>query len=148
LRTAPPPIPVTAGNGDTNAPPPLPSSAGLLAWMVRCAIADGTVDAKELELLTTVGQRRNVPRSRIEEMIRAALRNELAAPQPSNATEAREWLGGMIQAAMADGNLSSAEQQMIQSTARGLGMSDYDLQMLVKSTRSEMLAQARDALRR
>jgi uncharacterized membrane protein YebE (DUF533 family) len=124
-----------------------PAPAGLRSWMVLTAIADGTVTSKEMEVLTHVADRQNVPRERVEEMIRAALRNQLSAPEPSDPREARAWLTAMIEAALADGTFSTPEYELIRTTVERVGMVDYEIRILVNNVRSRMYNQAREALR-
>jgi hypothetical protein len=130
------------GNGGN-----IPSPAGVLAWMVQMAAVDGHVVQGELEMLTGVARNHNIPRERVDQMIRAALRNQLDTPLPATPVEAKSWLAEMARAALADGQISSQESQMLLATGSRVGMVEFDIKMLIKDLRGQMYREAKDALR-
>jgi hypothetical protein len=100
-----------------------------------------------MEALVHAAERRNVPREQVDQMIRAALRNQLHVPEPANSAEARSWLTEMTAAALADGVFTKSEYNLIHATGLRAGLSDYDVRMLIKDTRNNMYQAARSALR-
>jgi uncharacterized tellurite resistance protein B-like protein len=124
-----------------------PTAAGVLAWMASVAVVDGHVDEKERQLLSRVAERRHVPAERVEALLSAASRNELELPMPHDVQQSRQWLGAMASAALVDGNLSRDEYSLLRHTGARLGLSDYDVRMLVKRTRTEAYDRAKGALR-
>ena len=124
-----------------------PTAAGVLAWMASVAVVDGHVDEKERQLLTRVADRRHVPAERVEALLSAASRNELDLAMPHDVQQSRQWLGAMASAALVDGNLSRDEYSLLRHTGARLGLSDYDVRMLVKRTRADAYDRAKLALR-
>jgi uncharacterized tellurite resistance protein B-like protein len=111
------------------------------------AAADGQVVQGEMEMLTSVARNHNVPRERVDQMIRAALRNQLDAPLPSTPVEAKSWLTEMVREALADGQLSTKEYELLRNTGVRVGLVESDIQMLIKELRGQMYREAKDALR-
>jgi hypothetical protein len=124
-----------------------PSPAGLISWMVKAAAADGEVSPRELEMLIQTAQRHNVPRQRVDELIRAALRNQLESPEPANPSQAKSWLSAMAIEALADGKLTRQEYALLCATGARSGLSECDVKLLLRNTRADMYATAKDALR-
>jgi uncharacterized Zn finger protein (UPF0148 family) len=124
-----------------------PSPAGLLSWMVKAAGADGEVSPRELEMLIQTAQRHHVPRERVDELIRASLRNQLESPEPANSLQARSWLAAMATEAMADGKLTRQEYALLCATGARAGLTEFDIRLLLRNTRADMYAAAKNALR-
>ncbi|MEO6437014.1 MAG: TIM44-like domain-containing protein, partial [Tepidisphaeraceae bacterium] len=124
-----------------------PSTAGVLAWMASMAAADRHVDAKEMQLLSRVAAKRKVPQSRVDALLAAAGRSELDLPTPQDAQQSKQWLTAMASAALVDGNLSRDEYNLLLHTGGRMGMGEYDVKMLLRKTRSDALARAKEALR-
>lgn len=142
---------VRPGDRPASAPaaPPAeqPSAAGMLAWMVKTALADGEVDARERALLESVAARHRVPPERLEQMIAAARSGTLDVPAPASQEDARGNLRAIAFAALADGRLAPAENALLREVARRAGVSDYDVSQLLRRTRAELYADARQHLR-
>jgi uncharacterized membrane protein YebE (DUF533 family) len=115
--------------------------------MVMTAASDGVVSSKEMEMLVRTAQRQSVPREQIDQLIQAALRNQLDAPEPQNTAQARSWLTAMVSEAMADGNFTRQEYELIRATGARAGLSEYDVRMLIKDTRRDLYTAAKGALR-
>jgi hypothetical protein len=148
----PPAIPGTAGAdaGDGNWHRPeasVPDSMGLLAWMVKVATADGNVDPREREQLVNFATGWNVPLDRVDGMIAAGLRGDLAVPKPHDSHEARAWLEAMATEAWADGKVTREELELLKSVAVPAGLGDYDVDQIVKSARAKLYQESAAALR-
>jgi uncharacterized tellurite resistance protein B-like protein len=129
------------GNGNAVAP------AAALTWMIKMTLADGQLDPGERELLESYARSNNIPQNRLDQMLAAAQANSLDVPMPANDGEARANLEVMTRAALADGKITREESALLQSAGQRLGLSDYDVQQLIKHTRSDLFAQARQNLR-
>jgi tellurite resistance protein len=133
-----------SGNGNGVA---TPDAMGLLAWMAKVATADGAVDAREREMLAKLASRRNVPANYVDSLLDAGLRGNLAIPDPSSGDEARVWLGAMAEEAWADGKITREEMQLLRSVGGQAGLSDYDVNLVIRKARASVYGEARDALR-
>lgn len=116
------------------------------AWMVQVMLADGTIDAKERQLIESYGAARGVPKPQIDMLITAMQSGQLEAPQPGSKDEAREWLTAMTSMALADGEVSPEEMDGLMTMARRLQFSEYDVKMLIKKTRRKLFQQAQKRL--
>jgi tellurite resistance protein len=119
----------------------------LLAWAVKVAAADGNVDPSERQTLAGFAARRGVPPDQLEQMIGAALHNNLDVPAPRDRDEAQTWLAAMAAVACADGNCSDEEFSLLRALGRTISLSDEDVRLLVKRARTDRYAATSAALR-
>jgi len=80
-------------------------------------------------------------------MLRDAENGALEAPEPRDADETRMWLGSMARMALADGNVSGEEWEVLLAAGQRLKLSKADLHLIVKKTQKEMYQEAKQALR-
>jgi hypothetical protein len=123
------------------------SDAGLLAWAVAVAAADHNVDDKERSILTTFATQCGVPSDQLDRMIAAAIAGQIQVPQPTDRTQAEAWLLAMATTAQADGNITPDGFSLLNALGDKVGLSDYDIKMLIKRSRTEQYAAASAALR-
>jgi uncharacterized tellurite resistance protein B-like protein len=133
----------TDGDSDLSAP----SAAGLLSWMTLMSVADGNVSREEMEMLLGTARRHNIPRERVDEMIRAGLQSRLDAAEPASQAESRIWIRAMARSALADGNLTRQEKSLLRTVGGKLGLVEYDIDAMLNETRSQMYRDAKEALR-
>jgi uncharacterized tellurite resistance protein B-like protein len=124
--------------------PPPPD--GVLAWMVKCMVANGNIDGGEERMLRHTADRRGVTDEQVHRMMDAARRGELQITEPKTPDEIHRWLGAMVDAAVMDGELSPAEQQLIASVGQKYGLSGYDIKMLIRQRQEHLYATAQQAL--
>lgn len=136
----------TNGDADTNDTTPQ-SPATTLAWMVKMSLADGHLDDTERDLLESYATRYRIPNDRLDQLIGAAQSNTLDIPLPANETEARATLKSMAKAALADGKITREEQSLLEAAGQHLGLSDKDVSLLLKRTRSELYQDAKQQLK-
>jgi predicted nucleic acid-binding Zn ribbon protein len=145
------PAPVNHGIGDATAGQAATSSAvpaaGLLAWMIQMAVADGELSSRERGMLARVADRRGVSSDRLEAMITAAGHRQIDLPMPSGPKEGRQWITAMAQEALADGNIASEEYALLRQTGARIGMVEYDVKTLIQQLRSDAYKTSKDALR-
>ena len=125
----------------------VPDPRILLAWMVKMATADKNVDPQEHEQLARFATRWNVPPEQVEAMIAAGLSGNLSIPTPQGTPEIHLWLSAMAAAAWADGKVTREEMELLRSVGMRAGLSEYDINQLLKSARSKVLAESNAALR-
>jgi hypothetical protein len=80
-------------------------------------------------------------------MVAAARSGALDVPAPADAGEARENLRAIARVALADGRITPAENALLRSAGRRLGLSDYDIGQILRGARKELYADARQHLR-
>ncbi len=125
----------------------VPRSGELLAWAVQMALADHELSDRERRALERAAMRRGVPPARLETMIEAAQRGQLAVPQPRDAEEGRKWLAAMTDMALADGRIEPAEAALLWQTGEQLGWSRADVQQLVATRKARLYQAAREQLK-
>jgi tellurite resistance protein len=123
------------------------SDAGLLAWAVKEALADGEIDPTERSVLEGIAAQSGISAEQLNQMIDAAGRGELDVPEPASRTEAEAWMAAMANIAMADGKLTKEEFDMLRMLGNKFDIGEYDVKMLLKRMRGGQYAQAAAALR-
>jgi uncharacterized tellurite resistance protein B-like protein len=136
----------TNGNADNNDNAPQ-SPATTLAWMVKMSLADGHLDDSERDLLESYATRYRIPAHRLTEFIGAAQSNTLDIPLPADQNEARATLKSMAKAALADGKITKEEQSLLEAAGQHLGLSNQDVSLLLKRTRTELYQDAKQQLK-
>jgi Tim44-like domain len=141
------------GNVPATAPPPTTrttysgSDAGLLAWAVAVAAADHNVDDNERCILATFATQCGVSSEQLNRMIAAAINGQIEVPQPTDRNQAEAWLLAMATTAQADGNITPDGFSLLKTLGDKVGLSDYDIKMLIKRSRMEQYTAASAALR-
>jgi DnaJ-domain-containing protein 1 len=123
------------------------SPLGLLAWCVKITAADGQVDPDERQLLTSLADKCNIDRSRVDQMIEMALSNRLDIPDPPDHRTAHIWLSAMAAAAMADGAVNPPEAQLLGAAAKRFGFCDEDVNVMLRQQYAQRFAAAKSELR-
>ncbi len=123
------------------------SDAGLLAWAVCVTATDRNVDENERRILTGFAEQCGVSAEQLDQMITAAIGGQIEVPQPTDRTQAETWLLAMATAAQADGNITQEGLALMKSLGDKVGLSDYDIRMLVRRSRMEQYTAASAAMR-
>ena len=127
-----------------NVAPPAPS--GLLAWMVKCVVDNGNIDGNEARMLQHMADRRGVTDEQLHRMMDSARRGELQITEPKTPDEIHRWLGAMVAAAVAEGEITPTEQRLIATVGQKYGLGTYDIKMLIRRQQDQLYATARQAL--
>lgn len=133
--------------GMPEAKPVAPGGLGMLAWMVKMAVADGTIGNEEQRMLREAADRWGIPLTKLEELVQAGKAGTLESPVPRDSVEARGWVTAAAAMALADGRLDSREAEVLAAVGKWCGLSPYDLKVVLNQTRREMYADARQAMR-
>jgi uncharacterized tellurite resistance protein B-like protein len=139
---------VVPSTSDGLAPEHSLAAAPLLAWLIKTALADVEVDAKERALLHQVGVRRQLTPEAVDQMISAARDGNLETIEPRDRQEALDWLSRMTDLSLADGKITRGELALLEQAGSQLNMGRYDLEQLVKRRRAAIYRASRDALRK
>jgi uncharacterized tellurite resistance protein B-like protein len=115
--------------------------------MIKMTCADGHVDERERELLSSVAQRHHIPLDRLDQMLAAAQSGQLDVAQPADRTEGRAHLKSMASIALADGKISRSEYTLLKEAGTRLGLGAYDVNQLIRRAKTDLYAQAKQQLR-
>jgi len=124
-----------------------PHGTELLVWAVKTALADNQLDANERSMLEQVARHRHVPSQQLEMLIEAAGQGELDAPEPANPEQAQRWLTAMADISLSDGVVRRNEYKLLCQAGSELGMSAYDVKLLLRQRRTHLYQAARQRLR-
>ena len=123
-----------------------PHGTELLVWVVKLAMADNQLDARERAMLEQVARHRHVPQQQLEMLIEAAAQGQLDAPEPANREQARRWLVAMADIGLSDGVIDRNEYKLLRQVGTHLGMCDYDIKRLLRQRRTHLYQAARQRL--
>lgn len=135
-----------------NAGPRL-SNNDLVSWELSLAVlakmmfADGRLHEKELQVLERIGRARGLTGRQIQAVINTARNGDVDFPVPQDVQQGRRYLEQLVRAALADGRISSAEQQLITSSAGHFGLSAADVNLVIKSEQRREYQVAKEVLR-
>ena len=124
----------------------VPSAAGLLAWAVTLAKADGHVDERERRAVHALGARHEATPEQVDAML-AGTASEDTGPVPRDEAEAEAWLGALVELALADGTLRAGEAPFLRHATHALGLPRRTLDRLLQEKRKELYREARAALK-
>ena len=125
---------------------PAPGGTELLAWAIKLALADNSLDAKERAMLDRVARRRGVPPQQLETLIAAAQRGQMDVPEPANREQAQQWLETMADVALSDGRVDRAEAALLVQAGERIDWTAYDLRALLKRRKKVHYQAARQQL--
>ncbi len=125
----------------------VPGGIGMLGWMVKTATADGDVGEDEKKMLIDAAAGWGIPAQRVESLMAAAKLGQLDVPAPADVDEARAWLSAIATMSLADGKVDPTEWRILHVAGAWCGMSDYDLNALIKQTQRRLYDESRTALR-
>lgn len=124
-----------------------PSNAGLLAWAVALAAADGAIEERERRAVRALGARLGVPEERVALLLAQPAADGAAGPGARDAHEAHAWLDALVALALADGGLARGERRFLRLAAGRLGIDRAGLAARVRLARRALYRDARAARR-
>lgn len=122
-------------------------SIDMFSWVVYMAAADGRFDPKEIEQLKELAAHYGISNKRLKEMCLAAKESKLEVSVPEDSTIGQFWLVKMIDMAFADGSVCAKEKKVLAKVAKKIGLTDYDLNQLIRRRRAVLYKKAQEALR-
>jgi hypothetical protein len=120
----------TAGAGETD---DSPRGLHLLAWCIHAALANRSIDDEEWSGLLSLANGQRVTPSELRQLVQAAERGQLLAPQPASFEEGREWLGKMTDIAASDGQIDDDEFEFLCDAGSHLNLNSAQVRQLVQS---------------
>jgi predicted lipid-binding transport protein (Tim44 family)/uncharacterized tellurite resistance protein B-like protein len=124
-----------------------PRGIETLAWMIFTMLSDSVIDDKEIELLKSYSDARNIPMSQVENMIKAAQEGNLETPNPRDKNEAKEWLKAVARMALADGFISKEEKTILYAMADKLNLTHADINLIINRERTALYKKAKQQLK-
>lgn len=94
-----------------------------------------------------VAERAGVPHHELEELFAKARARRLVAPEPVDLGEARLWIEEAAAIALADGQVTHGEQQVLNGLGAAGGLSTADVRLLTAQVRQRLFAEAKAAIR-
>jgi uncharacterized tellurite resistance protein B-like protein len=127
------------------------SGVELMRYTIAMMMADGNIDAKELEIIKNLAQRADLNNSKLQPIVDELKRAgdpvqyaiEMSLSEPDQGL-----LRQLARIAMADGNVSPKESEMLKKIGIKIGLAAYDIDQLIKQERKLMFQEAQELLRR
>lgn len=126
------------------------SGVELLRWTIAMSLADGYIDTKEMNMVKDFAKKRDIPEDRLQSIISEfkAVPDPFAhVTQTSKISADQELMRHIARVALADGKLTAEEIDMLKAVGSKIGMSDIDVNMLLKRERKAIFQEAKDILR-
>ena len=111
--------------------------------MVSAMYADGEVDAKEMEVLSTFAKARRISEEKLSSIIRTVSSGQETLPVPQNQKEAREIISAMARVVLADGRLSNAEKNLLQKFGESQGLVWADIKLIIAQQKARLYSAAK-----
>ena len=122
--------------------------AEILSWMAQVAAVDGVIAPKERASLDALARKTGVKLTEVERLVRSSsARNQAEKLGPRDAREARLWLGAAARTALADGEVSAAEQALLERLVAEFGLLPADVRLVVNEERRALFHKAKKSLR-
>ncbi|MEW6710548.1 MAG: TerB family tellurite resistance protein, partial [Candidatus Riflebacteria bacterium] len=126
------------------------SSVEILRYTVAMMLADGNIAPQEMEMIGALAQRMAISPKKLENLI-----NEIKSfPNPvdhvidTSATEpSRALMQELARVALADGQVTEDELQMLKKLGKKLEMTAFDVGILIKNERKQLYQEAKDILK-
>ncbi|MFZ5951364.1 MAG: TIM44-like domain-containing protein, partial [Candidatus Rifleibacteriota bacterium] len=126
------------------------SSVEILRYTVAMMLADGNIAPQEMEMISNLAQRMTISPKKLENLI-----NEVKSfPNPvdhvieTSVTEpSRALMQQLARVALADGQVTEDELQMLKKLGRKLEMTAFDVGVLIKNERNQLYQEAKDLLK-
>ncbi len=119
----------------------------LIMAMATVMYADGELDGKEMELLTSFAGQRGISSEHLSTIINAVSQPNAQLPRPANTAEAMEILKAMVRMSLADGKLDDSEKALLGNYAKSAGLPGNVVASTIAKQRRALYKDARKALK-
>lgn len=121
----------------------------LIRWATAMMLADGEIDAKEMEMIVNLANQRDVSNQKLQEII-----TELKAQSDpvdfvmKTSTQAadNDLLRHLARVALADGRLSNEETAMLRKIGQKINLGSNDIDLLLSRERKNLYQEAKAAI--
>jgi len=118
-----------------------------LAVVANVMHSDGHFDSKEQAALKRMAEKQNLTEEALAEIINTAQDPDFKLPIPEDRFQGRHLMTQMVQASLADGNISSDEQTMLMAFAKIIHMAPTDVRMIIAQERKKAYKKSKETLR-
>ncbi len=108
------------------------SGRELISMSAQMLLADGHIDASEMETLKKFAARYEMPEESLAGIVEAVKQGELFIPQPEDRKEAWALLEAAVCMALADGEIAPQEEEYLNTLTKKLGYTNIELKMAIK----------------
>ncbi|MEE3369456.1 MAG: TIM44-like domain-containing protein [Planctomycetota bacterium] len=103
-----------------------------LAWVIRVLAEDAVLDETEREAIRQLASKNRISEDLVQQWMNQAQQSELPPVQLPDKASRKAWLGEVVEVALADNQVDDAERQMLRQLATSLGMSWYDVNLVIR----------------
>jgi len=119
-----------------------------LSIFANVMLADGQLDDREMAALRRLAERSHVSPKQLEQILQQAQVREISIPVPETPLQAKSYLVQLVQAALADGQITREESRLINTFAQRLHLTDADVQLTIRQERARAYQAAKSELGR
>lgn len=126
------------------------SGVELMRYTIAMMLADGKIDPKELEMLKTLAGRVDMNERQLQPIVTELKTVSDAVQHVIDTSQKGPDMGLLRQlarVALADGNVSPEETIMLKKVGQRIGMTDFDIDQLIKQERGQMYQEAKELLK-
>ncbi len=117
----------------------------LLMAMATTMYADGELDSKEMDMLSSFAGHRGISAEHLSTIINSVTQPDAQLPRPANTGEAQEVLKAMVRMSLADGRIDDTEKTLLQNYASSAGLSRYEVTSTIAKQRRSLYKEAKKA---
>ncbi|MCK5132140.1 MAG: TIM44-like domain-containing protein [Candidatus Sabulitectum sp.] len=117
----------------------------LLMAMASTMYADGVLDDKEMDMLSSFASHRGISSEHLSAIIASITQPDAQLPRPANTAEAMEVLKAMVRMSLADGRIDDSEKALLQNYAASAGLSKYEVSSTIAKQRRYLYREAKKA---
>ncbi|MFT4541342.1 MAG: putative tellurite resistance protein B-like protein [Planctomycetota bacterium] len=122
------------------------SRVELIEWVVAVLKADGVLEERETRALHELAEHLGVPQNQVEALLQSPVESMLRTGVVSD-QNARAWIRALADAAMADGQMSKSERNLILKAAARLHVRKGEAELLIRRQRTRHYRASRAATR-
>ncbi len=119
----------------------------LLMAMSSTMYADGVLDDKEMEMLSSFASHRGISSEHLSTIINSVTQPDAQLPRPANTAEAMEVLKAMVRMSLADGRIDDSEKALLENYAASAGLSRHDVTSTIARQRRSLYKEAKKAVK-
>ena len=121
---------------------PVVSPVESLAWVIRVLAEDAVLDETEREAIRQLASKNRISEDLVQQWMNHAQPSELLSVQLPDKASRKDWLGEVVEIALVDNQVDDAERKMLRQLATSLGMSWYDVNLVIRKKQFRQSAAA------
>ncbi len=116
----------------------------LLMAMASTMYADGVLDDKEMDMLSSFASHRGIASEHLSAIIATVTQPDAQLPRPANTAEAMEILKAMVRMSLADGRIDDSEKALLKNYATSAGLSKNVVSSTIARQRRSLYKEAKE----